>query len=188
MLNQALLFLLDALLQPFAALLLLRFHLQWLRAPMRNPLGNLIMALTDFLVLRTRRFIPAARGIDTASLLLACAVEAVYLLVSMWAQGFPFSGFPLIALLTWTAVKLLRISVYLLMVALLAQALLSWLNPYTPVAGLLAAITQPFLAPLRRFIPLFGNIDLTPLALIIVCQLILIVPLGWLESMAMSQL
>jgi YggT family protein len=39
MLNQALLFLLDALLQPFAALLLLRFHLQWLRAPLRNQFG-----------------------------------------------------------------------------------------------------------------------------------------------------
>ena len=40
MLNEALIFLLGALLQPFAAVLLLRFHLQWLRAPMRNPLGG----------------------------------------------------------------------------------------------------------------------------------------------------
>ena len=62
MMSQALLFLLDVLVQPFAALLLLRFHLQWLRAPLRNPLGEFIMTLTDFLVLRVRRFIPAARG------------------------------------------------------------------------------------------------------------------------------
>ncbi len=184
MMNQALLFLLDALVQPFAALLLLRFHLQWLRAPLRNPLGEFIMTLTDFLVLRTRRFIPAARGLDSASLLLAFVVEALYLLVLMWVQGFQFEIFPLGGLLAWTAVKLLRISVYLLMIALFAQAILSWFNPHTRAASLLDAVTRPFLMPLRRYIPLFGNIDLTPLILIIVCQLILIVPLGWLENMA----
>jgi len=41
MLIEAVQFLMDTLLQPFAAILLLRFHLQWLRAPMRNPLGEL---------------------------------------------------------------------------------------------------------------------------------------------------
>jgi YggT family protein len=188
MLNEALLFLLDTLLQPFAALLLLRFHLQWLRAPMRNPLGELVMALTDFLVLRVRRFIPAARNFDTASLLLAFAVEAGYLLAILAVQGLPLSGLPAIALPVWAAVKLLRLSVYLLMVALIAQAVLSWISPYTPVAGLLAAITRPFITPLRRRIPLFGNLDLTPLLLLIVCQLILIVPLGWLERMVMQLL
>jgi uncharacterized protein (TIGR00251 family) len=64
MLNEALLFLLDVLLQPFAAILLLRFHLQWLRAPLRNPVGEFVMILTDFLVLRVRRFIPSVRGLD----------------------------------------------------------------------------------------------------------------------------
>ncbi len=188
MLNEALLFLLDVLLQPFAALLLLRFHLQWLRAPMRNPLGEFIMALTDFLVLRARRFIPAARGLDTASLLLAFVVEAVYLVIVLWVQGFPFAVFPLPGLLAWTVVKLLKLSLYLLMAALFAQALLSWVNPHTPIAGLLNVVTHPFLAPLRRRIPTLGNIDLTLLVLLIVCQLILIVPLGWLESVAMRLL
>ena len=188
MLNEALLFLLDALLQPFAAILLLRFHLQWLRAPLRNPLGEFIMMLTNFLVLRTRRFIPPAWGYDAASLLLAFVVEAIYLTAVLWAQGFPFIGFPLIGLLAWTAVKLLKLSVYLLMGALFAQAILSWVNPRSPLEGLLNVATYPFLAPLRRRIPPLGNIDLTVLVLIIVCQLILIVPLGWLENLAVKLL
>ena len=37
MLIEAVQFLLDTLLQPLAAILLLRFHLLWLRAPLRNP-------------------------------------------------------------------------------------------------------------------------------------------------------
>lgn len=184
MLNEALLFLLNALLQPFAAVLLLRFHLQWLRAPMRNPLGEFIMAITDFLVLRARRFIPAVWGLDAATLLLAFVVEAIYLTAMLWGQGFPFVEFPLLGLIAWTAVKLLKLSLYLLMAALFVQALLSWFNPYTPVAGLLTAVTRPFLMPLRRRIPPLGNVDLTVLVLFIVCQLILIVPLAWLESMA----
>lgn len=188
MLNEALLLLLDTLLQPFAALLLLRFHLQWLRAPMRNPLGEFIMALTNFMVLRVRRFIPAMRGFDTATLLLAFVVEAIYLTSVLWAQGFPFITFPLPGLLAWAAVKLFKISVYLLMGALFIQAILSWVNPHTPIAGLLNVVTHPFLAPLRRGIPPIGNIDLTVLVLFIVCQLILMVPLGWLESMAVRLL
>ena len=188
MLNEALLFLLDALLQPFAALFLLRFHLQWLRAPMRNPMGEFIMTLTNFLVLRVRRFIPAVRGFDTASLLLAFVVEAIYLVAMLWAQGFPFSTFPLPGLLVWTLVKLFKISVYLLMGALFIQAILSWTNPHTPIAGLLNTVTHPFLSPLRRHIPPLGNIDITVLVLFIVCQLILIVPLGWLENLAVRLL
>ena len=184
MMGEAWLFLLSALVQPFAAVLLLRFHLQWLRAPMRNPLGEFIMAITDFLVLRARRFIPAVRGLDIATLLLAFAVEAIYLTAVLWAQGYPFAGFPLPGLLAWTAVKLLKISLYLLMAALFAQAILSWLNPHTPIAGLLNVVTSPFLAPLRRRIPPLGNIDLSVLLLLILCQLILIAPLAWLESLA----
>lgn len=188
MLNEALIFLLDVLLQPFAAVLLLRFHLQWLRAPMRNPLGEFIMAITDFLVLRARRFIPAIKGFDVATLLLACGAELIYLAVMLSVQGVSFDSFPLPGLLAWAVVKLLKISLYLLMAALFVQAILSWFNPQTPVAGLLNAVTRPFLMPLRRRIPPLGNVDLTVLVLFIVCQLILIVPLRWLETAAMRLL
>jgi YggT family protein len=186
MFNEALLFLLDAVVQPFAALLLLRFHLQWLRAPLRNPLGEFLMALTDFAVLRVRRFIPALRGFDIASLLLAFIVETLYLTAMIWGQGSPVIGIPGPGLLVWAAVKLLRISIYLLMGALFIQAILSWVNPHTPMAGVLDAITRPFLTPLRQRIPPLGRIDLTMLLLIIICQLILIVPLTWLESIAVK--
>jgi len=188
MMTHALLFLLDALLQPFAAILLLRFHLQWLRAPLRNPLGELIMTLTNFLVLRLRSFVPPLRGYDAASLLLAFMVEAIYLTAVMWVQGLPFTGFPLFGLLALTVVSLLQLSLYLLMGALIVQAVLSWVNPNSPIDGLLNVITYPFLAPLRRRIPPIGMLDLTVLVLIIICQLTLIVPLSWLENIALALL
>jgi YggT family protein len=93
MLNEALLFLLDVLLQPFAAILLLRFHLQWLRAPLRNPIGEFVMVLTDFVVLRVRRFIPSARGLDMATFLLALLVEMLYLTALLWVLNNPTHKF-----------------------------------------------------------------------------------------------
>ena len=186
MLNEALLFLLDVLLQPFAALLLLRFHLQWLRAPMRNPIGEFVMVLTDFLVLRARRFIPSVWGFDSATLLLALLVEMLYLTALLWVQGYPFLAFPFSGLLVLTMVKTLKISLYLLMAAVFVQAILSWVNPYSPLAPLLNAITWRFLQPLRRIVPVLGSVDLSALLLFIICQLILIVPIGALERFALG--
>jgi len=182
MLAETFSFLLDALVQPFAAVLLFRFHAVWLKAPMRNPIGEFLMALTDFIVLRSRRFIPAVRGLDSATLLLAFVVEFIYLSAFLWLQGYAFETFPLVGLLAWTAVKLLKLSIYLLMATLIAEALLSWVNPHTPLAPMLLAVNRPFLQPLRRSIPPVGNVDLSVLILLLICQLILIVPIGGLEQ------
>jgi YggT family protein len=183
MAREALLFLLDVL-QPFAAILLLRFHLQWLRVPLRNPIGEFIMVITNFLVLRVRRFVHPAFGLDSATLLLALLIEMLYLAGTLWVQGLPLHGFPLPGLLALAAVKLLKISLYLLMAAVFAQAILSWVSPYTPAMSLLNAVTRRFLLPLRRIVPLLGNVDLSPLLLFIICQLIIIVPIGLLERIA----
>jgi len=182
MFAEALSFLIDALVQPFAAVLLFRFHAVWLKAPMRNPIGEFIMALTDFVVLKARRYVPAMFGLDAATLALAFAVEFIYLVLFLFVQSYPFDAFPLIGLLAWTTVKLLKISVYLLVATLLAEAILSWVNPHTPLSPMLSACNQPFLQPLRSVIPLVGRVDLSVLVLFIICQLILIVPIGGMEQ------
>lgn len=183
MLRDAVQFLLDMLVQSFAAVLILRFHLQWLRAPLFNPIGQFVMALTDFAVLPVRRRVPPFRGLDSASLLLALAVESFYLLLTIWVQGFPVQWFMQIGVVLWAAVALLRLSMYLLMGAVIMQALLSWINPHSPIEPLLAAITRPFLSPLRRRIQPLNGIDFTPFVLLIICQLMLILPIGYLESL-----
>jgi YggT family protein len=170
--------------QPFAAILLLRFHLQWLRAPLRNPIGEFVMLFTDFIVLRARRYIPAIRGYDSASLLIALLVDMLYLTGSLWAQGIQLHGFPLPGIALLAVVNLFKISLYLLMGAVFAQAILSWVNPHTPVAAVLGAISQRFLQPLRRILPVMGSVDLSPMLLFIICQLLVIVPVAMLEQIA----
>ena len=185
MLNTILQFLLDVFVQGYAGLLLLRFLLQWLRAPMRNPAGETVMSLTNWIVLPARRYIPSAGQLDSATLLLAVLCEMLYLAALLSLQGYPHT---LPGLFVWSGVKLLIMSVYFLMGALLMQAVLSWVNPYTPIAPLLHAMTQRFLRPLRNFVPLLGNIDLAPLLLLVICQLLLLAPLALLESWALRLL
>ena len=55
--------------------------------------------------------------------------------------------------------------------------------PDGPLAGLLNALTFPFLRPVRRIVPpIGGTLDLSPLIVIVLAQLALLLPVTWLES------
>jgi YggT family protein len=79
-------------------------------------------------------------------------------------------------------IALVRMSLYILIGVLIVQAVLSWVNPYSPYAPLMNALSRPFLRPIQRIIPPVANVDLTPIVLIIVCQLLLMVPVAYLEG------
>jgi len=184
MLNQAASFLVETVVGLFSLALLLRFYLQLVRAPYRNPISQFLCALTDFIVVPARRVIPGLWGIDLATLTLAWLCEVlllVMLLALRGAEPHAFTATAVMALFVLAAVKVLKMSIYILMVAVIVQAILSWVNPYSPVAPLLNSLTQPLLRPLQRRIPMVANVDLSPLVLIIVLQLILMVPIAWLE-------
>jgi YggT family protein len=165
-------FLVDTVAGFFVFVLLARFHFQWLRVPFRNPIGEFVLATTSWMVLPARRVIPGLAGLDLATLLLAFAVQAL----SLWAQTAMLGAEPGAGTLAAVAaVDLLRYSLYILVFAVIVQALLSWVNPYTPLAPAFDAITRPFLRPLRRFVPPVGNVDLTPLILLVILWVALIV-------------
>lgn len=190
MLTDAARYLAEVVFGLFSLALLLRFYLQLVRAPYRNPLSHFLNALTDFLVKPARRVIPGLWGLDLASLVLAWTCEVLLLVVllmmygaerGMGAGGMGVAVY--LAIFVLALVKLLKTSVYIVMVAVIIQALLSWFNPYSPAAPLLNSLVQPFLRPLRKRIPPVGGVDLTPLVLIVVLQLILMLPIRWLETM-----
>lgn len=188
MLIQAAQFLLETVFGLFVLAALLRFYLQLMRAPFRNPFSQFVAALTDFAVRPLRRVIPGLFGLDLASLLLAWLVESLLLLTLFWLGGiFLLKSGPsvFLAILFLAAVKLLKISIYILLGAVFVQAILSWVNPYSPLAPVLHSLTEPFLGPVRRFIPPLANVDLSPLVIFLICELLLMVPVAWLEALAM---
>jgi len=157
--------------------LLLRFFMQWLRAPFRNPVGQFVGALTDWIVRPARRVIPGLFGVDLSSILIAWVAEALMLVLLYWLRGFSFAGAPGIAagiLFTFAAMELVRASLYLLIGVVIVQVVLSWVNPHTPLAPVFDALTRPFYAVFRRFIPPIGNVDLSPLLVLLCAQIFLI--------------
>jgi YggT family protein len=78
-------------------------------------------------------------------------------------------------LLVGAAFDLARYSLYILVFAVVVQAVLTWVNPRSPVLFLFDAMTRLFLRPIRRVVPLLGSIDLSPLVLLVLLQIALIV-------------
>ncbi len=191
MLENALIFLIETILGLFTIALLVRFYMQWARAPQRNPVSDFVNALTNFAVLPARRVIPGLWGLDLATLLIAWLVQVIELLLVLVLSGFPMRADPgqaIAAMALLAVVRLLRLGLYVAIAVLIVQAVLSWVNPYSPVAALANALTRPFLRPVQRIMPTIGNVDLSPLVVIVICQLVIMLPVAWLEMVFMRLL
>lgn len=184
MLTQALIFILESVVNLFVLVVLMRFLLQLSRAPYKHPLSQFVNALTNFAVLPLRRLVPGFMGLDFASLIVAWLAELLLLFAVGALQGFPFVAagaggaalFVLLALL-----RIARFIVYIYIGVILIQAILSWVNPHNPLTPLLDSMSRPILKPIQRRMPLIGGVDLSPLVALLLLQLILIVPLAWFE-------
>ena len=188
MFGQALRFLVDTAFGIVTYAFLLRFTMQWLRAPFRNPLGQAVVALTDWAVKPVRRVVPGYQGLDGSTLLLAWVAEFAWLVtLELLAGRGAFGGATVITLALLAGVELVKATLWLLIIVVLAQAILSWTAPDGPFAGVLNALTFRFLAPIRRRIPpLGGTLDLSPLILIVAVQLLLMLPVRWLEGVVVT--
>ena len=185
MLSTALAFLIDVVFGLFTYALLLRFVMQVMRAPFRNPLGQAVMALTDWIVKPLRKIVPGLRGVDWASLVAAYLFQFAWLLALFFAFGRGYAlfgpGIPFLAIAA--VIALVKALLWLTIIAVFAQAILSWVAPDGPLGGVLNALTFPLLRPIRRVVPLIGgSLDLSPLIVIVLAQLILITLVPWLES------
>jgi len=184
LLSGALIFLVQTVCGLFVVALLLRFYLQLVRAPYRNPLSDFLHALTDFMVRPARRFVPGLWGLDLATLVLAWLVQFVELLIVLQVQGYALAqnaGPALVSAALLALVLLMKTGLYIVMAAVIVQVVLSWVSPYSPVMPLLNGMTRPLLRVFQRRIPPLGNVDLSPLFALVVIQLLLMLPVAWLE-------
>ncbi len=163
-------FLVDVVGSFFVFILLARFHFQWLRVPFRNPIGEFMIAVTNWIVLPARRVVPPLAGLDLATLLAAWLLQALALTLLVAMAGGSGSTLVFVA----SAFDLVRYSLYILVFAVVVQAVLTWVNPHSPVLYLFDAMTRLFLRPIRRVVPLLGSVDLSPLVLLVLLQVALI--------------
>ena len=184
MIAVAVAFVLGALIDLFVLAVLVRFWMQALRAPVRNPIAQFTIALTDFAVKPMRRVIPGFFNLDLASLVVAWLAEfvlQVLKLLLLTDASLTENPAVLSAVLFLPLVQLVRLSIYVFMGAIIIQAVLSWVNPYHPVAPFFNSLTNPFLRPVKRVIPPIGGVDISPVFVLIFFQLLLMLPVAWLE-------
>ena len=183
MVTNAVSFVLDAIFSLFILAALVRFWMQAFRAPSRNPIAQFSMALTDWAVKPLRRVIPGLLNLDWASLIVAGLLEFVLQVLLILVAGVsPIENPSVLSVLLFLSfVKLVRLSIYVFMGALIIQVVLSWVNPYHPVQPFFTALTNPFMKPVRRVIPPIGGVDISPVFVLIFFQLLLMLPVTWLE-------
>lgn len=177
MLSDVLLLLIEAVFGFFSYLLVARFYMQWTRVPFHNQIGHFVVALTDWVVRPARRLIPGWAGLDLATLILAFIVQTAIVAAELWLHGFPFAAASLqgaAGVMGLGALETVRVFVYLVIGVVLVGAVLSWVNPYNQLSPLLNGLSRPFLRPIQRHLPTIANIDLSPLVLLLLLQVVLI--------------
>jgi YggT family protein len=92
-------------------------------------------------------------------------------------------------LIIWSILSVFGVMINLVFYALLGMIILSWLAPGAPHPGaeLLYELSEPFLSPFRRIVPDLGGLDLSPILLFVVINILeAIVIRGPARSMGMS--
>nr|CAA6829272.1 MAG: Integral membrane protein YggT, involved in response to extracytoplasmic stress (osmotic shock) [uncultured Thiotrichaceae bacterium] len=174
MLQNIAVFLISALFSLYIGAVLVRFLLAYARADFHNPYSQALVKVTNPVLVPLRRFIPAIGKVDTSSLVLAFILK---LIGGVLITGILGKGLDLTYLLPAAVVDVVRSLIWIYMVAMIVQAVMSWLGDThgNPIASLLHSLTAPILRPIRKVVPMLGMIDLSPLVAILALQVCLMV-------------
>jgi len=162
-------FLVDTLFGLYILIVMLRLLLQLVRADFYNPLSQFIVKATNAPLKPLRRIIPGVGGIDMASVVLIIALQLIAIvLVGLLHGGFAES-ISIPGLLMATVAKLVSLLLYVYLFSIFILAIMSWFSTghYNPVTAILASITDPLMAPIRRRLPPMGGLDLSALVVIL---------------------
>lgn len=167
-------FLISAVFSLYIGVVLIRLLLGFARADFHNPLSQFLVKVTNPILVPMRRFIPAIGKIDTSSVLLAYGLTiiktALLALVGYGALSLP-------QLLIFSVGDIIKTIIYIYIFALIIQAVISWIGSAqgNPVVPLINSLTNPIVRPIRKFVPVVGMMDLSPLVAILLLNVLLII-------------
>ncbi len=159
--EDALLFLSQFVFTVLIFVLLLRFCLQLSGASTHNVITQWVIKITRPVVKPFQWILPTFRRFDTAVILLAFALTMLKVFIYGFLKvGMEFS-WSLIAI--FSGAQLLQFIVQLYSIAIIAEAVLSWVKPEpNGLTNVLHVLTAPLLRLVRRFVPPLGGFDLSP--------------------------
>ena len=169
--DNAIFFLVTTLFDLAMWLLLMRILLQWVRADFYNPMSQLVWQTTRYPTDWVRKVLPRWRNLDTAALAVLFALTAIYVYSTVALLGLDIS---LPSALLAVTLKIVVLTVNLYTFTLFVQAILSWLGPgvNNPASNVLWSLNEPLLRPVRRIIPPISGLDLAPLIMMLLLQVV----------------
>jgi YggT family protein len=166
----------------YLAAVMLRFLLQTIRADFYNPICQFLITVTNPALKPLRRWVPGYMGIDWPSILLLILLQLLEIcLIALLISGHLPS---LISMPVIIASKLLGLLIWIYIIIIIIQAVISWIQPgsYSPFTVLLYQLSDPLVRPVRRYIPVTGGIDWSPFVVLISLNLALILLVAPLQD------
>lgn len=167
---------LQVLVSIVAGACLLRCYLQWLAFNLgvgqSKSIGAYILPLSNWIVLPLRRFIPSIGRFDLASCVAAYLLILCKIAILLFISGATSMDFSWLAL---ALIDLLDLALSGLVGLVFASIILSWVGVGTQIQFLVSLLVDPLLTPIRKAIPNFGALDLSPLVLLLILQVLQIV-------------
>jgi len=179
------LFLTNTLFSIYISLVMIRFLLALFKADFYNPISQTIVRFTNPPLTFLRRFIPPVGKFDSSAIVLMILLQ----LAELWLRTFIMGqSVPFLALFVVSFVELIKLGIWIFIIALIVQALISWINPgmyqmQNPMAAILNSLTAPVLRPIRRMLPRTGMIDFSPMLAIMLLYILLIIVNGLFRAL-----
>lgn len=163
---RALIYIIQALSMLVTFVFLLRFWLPWVKADFRNAIAQGILQFTSPVINPIRRIVPSIGRIDTATVLILFAIQAVTWMLVMSLSGGQLTPKHIFVL---SLMNLVQQSIRIFMFAIIIRIVLGWVAPHVHNAAtaLIANLTDPILRPFRRLVPPIGGLDVSPVFAII---------------------
>jgi YggT family protein len=156
----------------FAFIFILRFILQISGADYYNPISQAIVRFTQIPLAPLHKLIPRYKRFDASPLIAAFLIKlAAVLLLVLFSQG----AMPnIVAALLFALFSLLDSLLTIYFWAVIGSVILSWVAPnsYHPGPQLILQITEPLFTLARRVVPSIGGLDLSPILIFLVIQIL----------------
>lgn len=163
-------------------IVMLRFLLQLVRADFYNPISQFVVKFTNPILIPLRRVVPGFGGLDVSSLLLAYGVQLLTMAAIILVAGY---GVPWPKLFIWAVIGIASLLLNIYFWGLIVIVVASWIAPnsYNPALILVNQILEPVIRPIRSKMPDLGGLDLSPIVVFLLIQVVEIMVLRPLASM-----
>ena len=150
----------------YAFVLLFRFFLQWVKADFYNPVCQLVMRITNPIILPLRKIIPGFFGLDWSCIVAAYLIYVVENIIFQLIGGL---GFSLLLTLVKPFLDVILAIVNMYIYLIFIRAIASWFTQggYNYAFIVIHQVTEPLLNKVRNFINSKGHFDFSPIVILI---------------------